>query len=225
MSDDPLIEWSWIVDHLDDIWVRVLEHIQLTVIAVAIGLLISFPLGVLAYRRNYLFAPVTAITGTLYTIPSLALFAFLLPYTGLTVLTALIGLVSYTLLILIRNIVAGLAGVPADSKEAAVGMGYSMRQLLWRVELPLALPVIVAGIRLATVTTIGLVTITVVIGQGGLGYFIRLGFQRFDSVGSTASLVGAVMTMLLAVAVDGLLVLAERHVTPWARASRAIAGG
>jgi osmoprotectant transport system permease protein len=220
MSDDPLIKWSWIVDHRGDIWARLLEHIELTVIAVVIGLLVSFPLGVFAYRHKRIYAPVTGVTGTLYTIPSLALFAFLLPYTGLTVTTAEIGLVSYTLLILIRNIVAGLAGVPADAKEAARGMGYSNRQMLWRVELPLAMPVIVAGIRLATVTTIGLVTVTAMIGQGGLGFFIRLGFLRFDAVGSTAGIVGAVLSMVLAIGADGLLVLAERYVTPWTRGSR-----
>jgi osmoprotectant transport system permease protein len=225
MSDDPLIKWSWIVDHRGDIWARLLEHIELTVIAVVIGLLISFPLAVFAFRHKQFYTPVTGVTGTLYTIPSLALFAFLLPYTGLTVTTAEIGLVSYTLLILIRNIVAGLVGVPADAKEAARGMGYSDRQMLWRVELPLAMPVIVAGIRLATVTTIGLVTITAMIGQGGLGFFIRLGFLRFDAVGSTAGIVGAVLSMVLAIGADGLLVWAERYVTPWARGSRARAIG
>lgn len=220
MSDDPLIKWSWILDHRGDIFQRLVEHIELTVIAVVVGLLISFPLGVFAYRHRRAYTPITGVAGIIYAIPSLALFAFLLPYTGLTATTAEIGLVGYTLLILIRNIVAGLAAVPADAKEAALGMGYSDRQLLWRVELPLALPVIVAGIRLATVTTVGLVTITALIGQGGLGFFIRLGFLRFDAIGSTAGIVGATLSMVLAIAVDGLLVVAEKRVTPWSRTSR-----
>jgi osmoprotectant transport system permease protein len=225
MSDDPLVKWSWIVDHRGDIFQRLVEHLELTVIAVVVGLLISFPLAVIAYRHKRAYTPIATVAGIIYTIPSLALFAFLLPYTGLTVTTAEIGLIGYTLLILIRNIVAGLSGVPPDAKEAARGMGYSDRQLLWRVELPLALPVIVAGIRLATVTTIGLVTITALIGQGGLGFFIRLGFLRFDAVGSTAGIVGATLSMMLAILVDGLLVLAEKRITPWARTSRVRAFG
>lgn len=212
-ADGPTIKWSWIGDNSDKIYAQFIEHIQLTVLAVAIGLLISVPLAIYAHRHRWSYGPLTWITGTLYTIPSLALFAFLLPYTGLTVKTAEIGLVSYTLLILIRNIVAGLSGVPSDVREAARGMGYSDRQLLLRVELPLALPVIMAGIRLATVTTIGLVTVTALIGKGGLGSFILAG-MRTDFV--TATLVGSVLSLLLAVAVDALLVLSERRLTPWA---------
>lgn len=210
-----IVRWSWIADNADEIADRLLEHIQLTVIAVAVGLLISFPLAVFAYRHKRAYGPMTVFTGILYTIPSLALFAFLVPYTGLTVMTAEIGLVSYTLLILIRNIVAGLDGVPADAREAALGMGYSRRQLLWRVEIPLAFPVILAGIRLATVTTIGLVTVAALIGRGGLGYFILLGFDRSFT---TASIVGAVLSLVVAITVDGLLVVLERALTPWARA-------
>ena len=211
MNDD-LVRWSWVVDHADDIVAKLVEHLQLTAIAVVVGLLISFPLAVYAYRHKRAYAPITVVTGILYTIPSLALFAFLLPYTGLTVLTAEIGLVSYTLLILIRNIVAGLNEVPADAREAAIGMGYSRSQLLWRVELPLALPVILAGIRLATVTTIGLVTVAALIGRGGLGYFILLGFDRSFT---TASIVGAVLSLVVAVTVDAALVGLERVLTPW----------
>jgi osmoprotectant transport system permease protein len=210
-----IVRWSWIADNADTIAEKLLEHIQLTAIAVVIGLLISFPLAVFAHRHRRAYAPLTIVTGILYTVPSLALFAFLVPYTGLSTTTAEIGLVSYTLLILIRNIVAGLSGVPPDAREAALGMGYSPRQLLWRVEVPLALPVILAGIRLATVTTIGLVTVAALIGRGGLGYFILLGFDRSFT---TASLVGAVLSLLVAVTADGLLVLAERFATPWARA-------
>jgi osmoprotectant transport system permease protein len=212
--NDELIRWSWIVDNRAEIYERLMEHLQLTVIAVVIGLVISFPLAVFAYRHGKAYAPITIFTGILYTIPSLALFAFLVPYTGLSTTTAEIGLVSYTLLILIRNIVAGLVGVPADAKEAAVGMGYSKRQLLWRVELPLALPVILAGVRLATVTTIGLVTVAALIGKGGLGYFILTGFDRDFT---TAMLVGALLSLFVAVIVDAGLVLLERILTPWSR--------
>ncbi len=212
VAERPTIRWSWISANADKIYARFLEHIELTVLAVAIGLAISLPLAVYAYRHRWLYAPLTWVTGILYTIPSLALFAFLLPYTGLTVKTAEIGLVGYTLLILIRNIVAGLSGVPSDVREAARGMGYSDRQLLWRVEMPLALPVIMAGIRLATVTTVGLVTVTALIGKGGLGFFILSG-MRTDFI--TAILVGSVLSLLLAIVVDGLMVWGEHKATPW----------
>lgn len=215
---NELMRWSWVWDHLDDIQLRLLEHLSLTAIAVGIGALISFPLALLAHRYRRLYGPVTWFTGVLYTIPSLALFAMLVPYTGLSLLTAEIGLVGYTLLIIIRNTTAGLAGVPDDVKEAARGMGYTARQMLWKVEIPLAVPVILAGIRIATVTTIGLVTVTSLIGYGGLGYFIKLGLDRAFS---TATLTGAVLSMAFAVVADRLLVSAERRMTPWLRTSPA----
>jgi osmoprotectant transport system permease protein len=210
----PFFDPGWVADHLDEIGVRVLEHLQLTVLAVVIGFAISFPLAIYAHRHRRIYPPVTWVAGVLYTIPSLALFAFLVSITGLSVTTAEIGLVSYTLLIIIRNTVAGLDSVPADVKEAALGMGYSPTQLLWRVELRLAVPVIVTGVRLATVTTIGLVTVTSLIGMGGLGYFILQGLQRFYS---TTILVGAVLSVVLAVGADYLLIFIERRLTPWAR--------
>lgn len=216
---DPLIRWDWFGDNADEIFERLIQHVQLTVIAVVIGFAISLPLGIYAYRNRRFFVPTVSVTGILYTIPSLALFAFLVPYTGLSVTTAEIGLVSYTLLILIRNIVAGLQGVPADVKESARGMGYSDRQLLWKVEIPLALPVIIAGIRIATVTTIGLVTVTALIGQGGLGHFILFGIRFFHS---TASIAGAVLSLLLAIVADAVLLGTQKLITPWA-ASRATA--
>lgn len=213
----PIIRWSWIGDNATDIYARFLEHIQLTVLAVVIGILIAVPLAIYAHRHRWFYGPVTAVTGVMYTIPSLALFAFLLPYTGLTTTTAEIGLVSYTLLILIRNTVEGLQGVPAEVKEAAIGMGYTPRRLLWKVELPLALPVIMAGIRLATVTTIGLVTVTALIGKGGLGYFILFGI-RIDFI--TAILVGSVLSLLFAVVTDAALIFVERRISPWSGSSR-----
>ncbi len=211
---EPLIRWDWIAGHLGDIAGRVGEHLELTAIAVCVGFALSLLLGIWAARRPGVYAPVTWVTGILYTIPSLALFALLIPFTGLSLLTAEIGLVSYTLLILIRNIVAGIRGVPAEVRESAVGMGYTPRQVLWRVELPLAAGVIIAGLRVATITTIGLVTVTALIGQGGLGFLILDGIQRFFS---TPLIVGAGLSVALAVVLDALLVRIERVVTPWAR--------
>jgi osmoprotectant transport system permease protein len=210
-----LIDWGWIVRELpDDIADGLTQHIELTAIAVVVGLTLSFAAALLIYRWRGLYGPVTATGGVLYTIPSLALFAFLVPFTGLSFLTAEIGLVSYTLLILVRNIVAGLDGVPAEIREAAQGMGYTGWQRLWRVELPLALPVIVAGIRVATVTTIGLVMVTALIGQGGLGQLMLRGFSRGFP---TAVYVGVVLSVVLALAIDGGLVLFQRWLTPWQR--------
>jgi osmoprotectant transport system permease protein len=170
---------------------------------------------VLAIRRQrFLRGPVTATFGILYTIPSLALFAFLVPFTGLTLVTAEIGLIGYTLLILTRNILAGLEGIPAEIREAADGMGYTGLTRLLRVELPLAVPVIVTGIRVATVTTVGLVMVTAVIGEGGLGQLMLRGFNRQFP---TMIYVGFVLTVALAIVLDLLLVVIQRIATPWTR--------
>jgi osmoprotectant transport system permease protein len=208
------IYWPWVGDHLDEIRARLGEHITLTVLAVAYGLLISFPLALLAVRWRRLYPPIIAVTGVLYTIPSLALFVMLIPWTGLSRTTALVPLVAYTLLILIRNIVAGMRAVPPEVREAAEGMGYRPLRQLFAVELPLALPAIVAGIRIATVTTIGLIAITALIGQGGLGQLMTDGFQRDFRTPLT---VGVVLSVALAVAADVLLVGAQRLLSPWAR--------
>ncbi len=211
---EPLVRADWIAGHADEIAQRIGEHLELTVIAVGVGLLIAFALAVLGLRVPALLPPITWVTGILYTIPSLALFALLVPYTGLSLLTAEIGLVSYTLLILIRNIVSGIRAVPAEVRDAAAGMGYTPQQIFWRIELPLALAVIFAGIRVATITTIGLVTVTALIGQGGLGYLILIGLQLFFS---TPLILGAALSVALAVLVDAALVLAQRALTPWSR--------
>ena len=209
----PFFRWDWVFDHLDLIWEKVAEHLALTGIALGVGLGISIVLSLIALRFPWTYPPITWATGVLYTIPSLALFAFLVPITGITILTAEIGLVSYTLLILVRNIVAGIQGVDPAVKEAALGMGYGRRKLFLEIELPLALPVILAGVRIAAVTTIGLVTITALIGQGGLGYFILNGLTRFFN---TEIVLGTALSVILAVVVDMLLVLGERLLTPWA---------
>ena len=213
-AGEPLVRWDRVASHVDEIGQRLVEHVELT--AIAVGFVIAFALAHLVLRTPWLEPPVTWITGTLYTIPSLALFALLTPYAGLTVLTSEIGLVSYTLLILIRNVVRGIRGVPADVREAATGMGYTPRERLWRVELQLALAAIIAGVRIATISTTGLVTVTSLIGQGGFGYFILIGILRFFS---TELLVGAVGSVALAVVADGLLVLLRRRLTPWTRAA------
>ena len=211
---EPLILWDWTFSHLPDIARRVEEHLVLTGIAVGLGFVLAFALSLAIRRVPALYAPVTWVAGVMYSIPSLALFALLVPFTGLSITTAEIGLVSYTLLILVRNIVGGIRSVPADVREAAVGMGYSSWQLLWTIELPLGLAIIISGVRVALVTTIGLVTVTGVIGQGGLGALILQGIQQFFA---TPLVIGAVLSITLAVVLDGALVALQRRATPWTR--------
>jgi len=214
---DISIDWGWVTSHFGAMGERLGQHVQLVVIAVVIGFIIALGLAIWAYRRPGIYAPITAITGLLYTIPSLAAFALLRPITGLTLVTALIPLITYTLLILVRANVAGFQSVPVDVIEAAEGMGYTRRQRLVRVELPLAVPMIMSGIRLAVVTTIGLATVASILGEnfGGFGFFITEGLDRFFL---TEILVGAVLSIALAFTADFLLVRLERWMTPWARA-------
>jgi osmoprotectant transport system permease protein len=210
-----MIDWGWIARHLDDIAAATSAHVALTAVAVGGGLVVSAVLALLIHRYRRAYGPVTAISGLIYTIPSLALFALLVPITGLSFLTAEIGLVGYTLLILVRNIVAGLDAVPPEAHEAATAMGYSPAGRLWRIELPLALPVIVAGLRVATVSTIGLVMVTALIGEGGLGQLMLRGFtlQNYTAVG-----VGTVLSVALAVMADLLFIGLLWVATPWRRA-------
>ena len=212
-----LIRWSWVGDHLDRIRGYLFQHVELTGLALLFGLLLAFPLALAAIRWPRLYGPILAFTGVLFTIPSLALFILLIPFTGLQIQTALIGLTIYTLLILVRNIVEGLRGVDNDVREAAQAMGYTPARQLFQVELPLALPVIMAGIRIATVTTIGLVTVTALIGWGGLG---RLFIDGFTLDFTTPIVVGIVLSALLAFAADLLLVGVQHWLTPWARSGR-----
>ncbi len=213
-AGDPWVRWDWVSRHTDDIAAAARQHVELTVIAVVVGLAISFPLALATRRWRRWQALVLGGTGALYTIPSLALFALLVPWTGLSRTTAEIGLVGYTLLILVRNILVGLDAVPDDVREAAQGMGFTRRRQLLRVELPLAVPSIMAGVRIATVTTIGLVTVTAVIGQGGLGQLILEGLVRDFR---TPLVVGSVLSVALAVAADLGLAGVERLITPWSR--------
>ncbi len=215
---DRWLWWDWIGRNTDLIWSSTREHVILVVLSVGIGLLIALPLGVAASRWRGLYGPVLAFTGILFTIPSIAAFAFLLPYTGLSRTTALIPLVSYTLLILFRNVVAGLDAVPADIKDAADGMGFSPMRRLVRIELPLALPTIMAGIRIATVTIVGLAAVAGLLAIPSLGNLIYVGQNRPIR---TAVTVGVVLSVALAVTADLLLAGIQRLLTPWARARRA----
>ncbi|HEY2332084.1 MAG TPA: ABC transporter permease [Acidimicrobiales bacterium] len=217
MNSDSLIWWDWVGRHGHDIWVATLEHLQLTLIAVGVGLLLSILLAAISLRWRSTYWFIAGTAGVLYTIPSLALFAFLVTWTGFTTLTAEIGLVSYTLLILLRNIVEGLDGVPPDVKEAAEAMGYRPTPRFFAVDLRLATPAIMTGLRIATVTTIGLVTVTGLIGQGGYGSFIDAGLKRNFS---TEVMVGAGLSVVMAIILDGILVAIGWALTPWLRAGK-----
>jgi osmoprotectant transport system permease protein len=211
---NPIVRWEWVADRPDELWARTIDHLQLTVTAVGVGLVLASLLAAVALRHRWTFTPITTFTAFLYTVPSIAAFAVLVPITGLTMLTAQIVLVSYTLLILVRNIVAGIDGVPAEVRAAADGMGFTPLRRVLTVELPLAAPVILAGVRVATVTTVSLVTIAGVIGFGGLGTYLIDGFQRSFYTPTT---VGAALVVLLAVVLDVALHRLEVVVTPWAR--------
>jgi osmoprotectant transport system permease protein len=214
---EALIHWDWIGRNLGVIWTRTQEHVILTALPVVFGAAIAFPLALLAIRYPRSYGPLLGVTGVLFTIPSLALFLLLGPLTGfLTRTTALVGLTIYTLLILLRNTVEGLRSVPAEIREAAEAMGYRPTARLFRVELPLALPVIIAGLRIATVTTIGLVAITAVIAQGGYGQLFNDGYLRRYA---TPTIVGIVLSTVLAVAADLLLRTIQRVLTPWTRSA------
>jgi osmoprotectant transport system permease protein len=214
---DRWLWWDWIGRNTDLIRTSLEEHVILTVSAVGIGLLIALPLGVAASRWPRLYGPSIAATGVLFTVPSLAAFAFLIPYTGLSRTTALIPLTSYTLLILLRNVVAGLRAVPPEIKDAADGMGFSPLRRLLRIELPLALPTIMAGVRIATVTIVGLAAVAGLLAIPSLGNLIYVGQNRPIR---TAVTVGIALSVALAVVADLLLALMQRALTPWSRSQR-----
>ncbi|HEY5034450.1 MAG TPA: ABC transporter permease [Candidatus Dormibacteraeota bacterium] len=208
------MNWGWLSSHVPLFEDALQQHLTLTAIAILGGLVLSLPLGVAAHRWGALRNPVLAVSEIFYTIPSIALFSLLIPYTGLTEVTAEIGLIGYTVLILVRNVMVGLEAVPPDVIDAANGMGYRPLARLMRIELPLALPAIIAGIRIATVTTIGLVTITALIGLGGLGQLILRGFiENFH----TPLVVATVLSIALALVADLTLAGAQRLAVPWAR--------
>ena len=207
---------TWIADNFWDRYSEPFaEHVILTVLAVAIGFLIAGALAIAAYRRRRLIAPITTFTGVLYTVPSLAAFFLLQPITGRGTTTALIALVAYTLLIIFRNVLAGLDNVPRETRDAAKGVGLTDRQLLWRVELPLALPEIMAGLRIASTTTVGLATLAFFAGAGGLG-----GAIFSDITFKSNVVVAGGLCVLLAATLDLLILGAQRLLTPWQRAAR-----
>lgn len=216
-AEQPWIIWDWLFAHVQLFVDALVQHIELTVIAVVLALAIAVPLGVVAQRRRAFRNPILTGAGILYTIPSIALFAFLVPYTGIeSFTTAEIGLVGYALLIIMRNVIVGLDSVPPDVIDAASGMGYRPLARLLQIELPLALPAIFAGVRVATVTTIGLVTVTALIGLGGLGQEILTGLvENFR----TPLLVATLMTIALAFVADLSLAGVQRLAVPWARST------
>jgi osmoprotectant transport system permease protein len=218
-APNPWIDPSYVVDNWDSILRYLGEHVRLTVGAVVVGALIALPLALLARRSRFLAGPVLAVSTIVYTIPSLAMFAFIFPFTGLSATTVLIGLVAYSLVILVRNFLTGLRGVPDDVREAARGMGYGSAALFWKIDLPLAMPAFITGLRIATVSTVALVTVGVLVGHGGLGQLILGGFNA--NFYRAEIVTGTVLCILLALLADVLLVGAERLVTPWTRAGRA----
>ncbi len=210
---DSLIWWEWVGDHRDEILSRLQQHIELVVQSIVLGVLIALPLAIVASRRRLLYPPLLVVGSVLYTIPSLAAFVLLLPWTSRHQ-SALIVLTSYTILVLVRNTVTGLDGVPDEIREAARGMGYSSTRMLLRIELPIAFPSILAGVRIATVTNVGLVTVAALIGQGGLGALIDDGLKRDFS---TPLVIGATLSVALAVTLDLALLGMQRLATPWQR--------
>jgi osmoprotectant transport system permease protein len=212
-AGQPWVDWQWVGGHIPAIRHAVWQHTFLTALAVGLGLVISLPLALVAYRTKWAESPILGFTGAIYTIPSLALLGFLVPITGLSTTTAEIALVGYTLLILVRNALAGLQAVPREVHEAAEGMGFTPRGELLHIDLPLAVPAIMAGVRIATVTTIGLLTVTALIGAGGLGELIVRGLN--DNF-RTQIVVGAAGSVALAVVADAVLLVVQRLITPWA---------
>jgi osmoprotectant transport system permease protein len=218
-APNPWFSPSYVVDNWPTIVGYVGEHVRLTVLAVIFGTAIALPLALLARRSRFLAGPVLGLSTVVYTIPSLAMFALIFPFTGLSSTTVLIGLVLYSLVILVRNFLAGLQGVPADVREPARGMGYGSGRLFLQVDVPLALPAFMAGLRIATVSTVALVTVGVLVGHGGLGQLIVGGFNA--NFYRAEIVTGAVGCVLLAGAFDILLAGVERLLTPWSRAVRA----
>ncbi|HET8754439.1 MAG TPA: ABC transporter permease [Solirubrobacteraceae bacterium] len=204
---------GWIADNFDRYLSPLWQHVFLTVVSVAIGFAIAFALALIAHRRRWLVGPIVQVTGVLYTLPSVAVFFLLLPITGRGDVTAIIALVAYSLLILFRNFIAGFENVPFETRDAGRGMGLTDRQLLWRVELPLALPEIMAGLRIALTTTVGLASLAFLAGAGGLGEAL------FDQINFRSNvLVAGGLALLLAVVLDLLVLGIQKAITPWTRA-------
>jgi osmoprotectant transport system permease protein len=213
---NPWFSWQYVHDNAGDLGNTLLYHAGLTARAVVLALIIAVPLAVVAYWIKPLTGPILALSGFLYTIPSLALLSLLAPLIGTTTdVTVLVALVLYALLVLVRNALNGLTQVPAEVRDAALGMGYGRFGRLWHVELPLALPSIVTGLRLATVSTVALVTVGALIGKGGLGELILGGFR--NNFYKAEIMTGTILCVALALALDLVLAGIGRLLTPWAR--------
>lgn len=213
---NPWFSWTYVHDNAGDLLTHLQKHVELTGQSVILALIVALPLAVLAYWIRPLTGPILALSGILYTIPSLALLAIVAPLVGTTTDTSiLIALVLYALLVLVRNSLAGLTQVPAEVKDAASGMGYGKFGRLLRIELPLALPGIITGLRLATVSTVALVTIGGIIGRGGLGDLILGGFR--NNFYKAEILTASILTVVLALVLDLVLATIGRLLTPWTR--------
>lgn len=215
---NPWFSWTYVQANSDTIQTALRQHVVLTVQAVLVAALIAVPLGVLAHRVRPLAGPILGMSGILYTVPSLALFAFLAPFTGTGSLTVLIGLVMYALLVIVRNTLTALEQVPAEVREAARGMGYGRLGLLLRIDLPLAVPGILTGLRIAAVSTVALATVGVIVGYGGLGQLIIGGFRNNFYKAEIAT--GTVLCVLLALLLDLVLLGVGKLLTPWTRSIR-----
>ncbi len=212
-----MLRWDWLGRNIDVVLSDLWQHIEITLAALGLGIVIAFPVGLIAYRWRRTYPPILAITQVLYTIPSLALFVLLINAVGLGAEPVIIGLAVYSLVILVRNLVEGLRGVPPEVTDAATAMGYKETKRLFVVELPLALPAIVAGLRVATVSTISLVSVGALIGSGGLGQLFIHGFQIDNPIEIWT---GILLTVVLALVFDLLIVGGGRLLTPWTRAAR-----
>ncbi|GII79381.1 glycine/betaine ABC transporter permease [Sphaerisporangium rufum] len=219
MNDtEPLVRWDWIGRHIPDITERLLDHVIMALVPVLLGLLIALPLGLASARWRGLYQPTVGVMNIVYSLPSLAVFIVLIPVTGLAErTTVIIPLTFYTLAVLVPAVVDGLESVPDHVRQSAVAMGFGPTRRLLRVDMPIAVPVVLAGLRVATVSSISLVSVGALIGRGGLGYYFIDGWQRQFY---TPIIVGIVLVMVLAVLADGVLILAQRLLTPWARARR-----
>lgn len=213
-NESHLFCWNWAKDNIDRYGTPTLQHLEIVVLSVLIGFVVAFALALLAHRRRRLQPPLLAATGVLYTIPSIAFFFLLLPLTGFGRDTAIIVLAAYTLQIIYRNTMLGFANVPASAKDAARGMGMSDRQILWKVELPLATPEIIAGLRVATASTIAIATLVILISAGGLGAEMYGSNFNFP----TAILIAVAIIALMVLCFDLLLLTAQRLLTPWRKA-------
>jgi osmoprotectant transport system permease protein len=215
-SSSHLFCFDWAKENIGSFATPTLQQFELVLFSVLAGFVVAIALALLAHRRRWLQSPLLAITGVIYTVPSIAFFFLLLPVTGLGRDTVIVALSAYTLQVIYRNAIAGLANVPAATRDAARGMGLTERQILWRVELPLATPEIVAGLRIATVSTVALATFAVFVSAGGLGVKI---YTQSNLTFPTSIILAGGIAMLMAFAFHLALVLIERFITPWRRAA------